>query len=210
VVGAGLLINLLAHRHLPPIASAIPQPLAPALALLVDLPPYTRFPLFPLVGFTAIGVVTGQALAARQPTPRQSLLLGGLFAALAVLFTYATIATVQALGGSLSRAHPAVVLNLLNGACRALAVLFLSLALADSLSGNRTHPWLAPLVRLGRGSLLAYAFHIGLCYGRLAAPLAHRLDMAQATMACLALMVLTYLVVYGRDQARLLWQRIRR
>jgi hypothetical protein len=58
------------------------------------------------------------------------------------------------------------------------------------------------VVQLGRGSLLAYAVHIPLCYGRLAAPLAYRLDMATASLLLLGLCGLTYAVVAGRDTLR--------
>lgn len=61
-------------------------------------------------------------------------------------------------------------------------------------------PW---LVRLGQGSLLAYAFHIPFCYGRLARPLAHRLNMLQASLWLLALGTLTYGVVLARDRYRM-------
>ena len=61
---------------------------------------------------------------------------------------------------------------------------------------------LAWLLQLGRGSLLAYAFHIPLCYGRLARPFSGRLGMAAATLAVVALYALTYGVVAARDHVK--------
>jgi uncharacterized membrane protein len=201
VTAVGLLLCLAAPRLLPLApAGALPAPLAVPLALLVDVPPYTRFPLFPLCGFCALGVALGQRLVAVQPRPAPALLLGVLFSGLAAAFTWATSATVAALGGTLSRAHPAVVWNVLNGASRAAAVLFLCLALAQVLPERP----LWPLLRLGRGSLRAYAFHIPFCYGRLALALglAHGLQMPAVAGATLALMGVTLLAVLGKVPGR--------
>ena len=49
-----------------------PDWLAVPTALLVDVPGYTRFPLFPLCGFTAVGVVVGAALKRRSPAEYRS------------------------------------------------------------------------------------------------------------------------------------------
>ncbi|MCS6915496.1 MAG: heparan-alpha-glucosaminide N-acetyltransferase domain-containing protein [Myxococcales bacterium] len=197
LTGAALAGSILLPRLLPP----LPAVLAVPAALILDVVPYTRFPLLPLVGFCAIGVAVGDWLARGQPSPRRALLLGAGAAMLAVVFTWATGAAVRVLGGTLSRAHPAVVFNLLNGACRALCVLFLGIAAAGLRSRAVRWP-LAPLAQLGRGSLLAYAFHIPFCYGRLSAPWAARLDMAQATAALVGLVLLTWGVVRARDGIR--------
>lgn len=198
LTAAGLLLCLAAPRLLPLAkAGALPAPLikllAVPLALLVDVPPYTRFPLFPLCGFCALGVALGQRLGAAPPRPAPALLLGMACTGLAAAFTWATSATVTLLGGTLSRAHPAVVWNVLNGASRAAAVLFLCLALAQVLPAGP----LWPVLRLGRGSLRAYAFHIPFCYGKLAIALglAHSLEMPAVAGATLALMALTILPV---------------
>jgi hypothetical protein len=57
-------------------------------------------------------------------------------------------------------------------------------------------------VRLGRGSLLAYALHVPLCYGRLAAPFAGKLEVATATPLLLGLIGLVWLGLWLRDRAR--------
>lgn len=197
---------LLTHGPLARGGAASPF-LAP-LALLVDVPGYTRFPLFPLCAFTAFGMVLGRPLARAEVPVRRALALSVLGVAAAVCFTWATQATVTWLGGTLSRGHPAVVWNLLNGAARAAAVIFVCLAIgtlrarAAAGGGDRDAP--SPLVRLGRGSLLAYAFHIPFCYGRLAETLtlSRRLSMATASYAVVALVLLTYLAVRVRDLLR--------
>jgi uncharacterized membrane protein len=175
--------------------------LAVPLALVVDVPPYTRFPLLPLCGFTALGVAVGDWLQRRPPTPLQSVLGCALLVALVPLWQYLTGLTLASLGGRLSRSHPAVVWNFLEGCTRALAVVLASLAAASLLSRLRAtaHGAVTWLLRLGRGSLLAYAVHIPLCYGRLARPLAHKLAMPLATVLVATLIGLTYAVVAGRD-----------
>lgn len=171
------------------------------LALLVDVPGYARFPLLPLVGFTALGVLVGRGLA-QLPAPVRAgpaLVALGLCVAAAAGLSQATHALVSALPlGPLTRAHPAVVLNLADGAMRAGAVIALGLLLAAWCSGRA----LAPLVRLGRGSLLAYALHIPGCYGALARPLARRFDLLGATAVLTVLALVTYLAVWARDAGR--------
>jgi hypothetical protein len=174
-------------RHLPA-AAAVP------LALLVDVPPFTRFPLVPLVAFTGFGFAAGIRLRERPPAPWAAAALAIVSVAATWLFAYATVVAVDLLGGRLSRAHPAVALNLLSGAARALVVLFVAYATTSWLGVLR-----APLVRLGRHSLLAYAFHIPFCYGRLASPFTGRLDMPSATGLLAALLALTWLAVRIRD-----------
>ncbi len=176
--------------------------LAVPAALLFDVAPYTRFPLLPLCGFTAVGVAIGDWLQRRPPSLRLSVFLSALLVAMVPLWQHLTVITVAALGGRLSRSHPAVAWNFLEGCTRALAVLLVGLAVAQLgawRSATRLTTW---LVRLGRGSLLAYAVHIPLCYGRLARPIAHRLDMPLATVLVLALIAFTYAVIWVRDRAR--------
>jgi uncharacterized membrane protein len=178
------------------------------LALLVDVPGYTRFPLLPLVGFVAIGVLVGRALAVHGAamSPRTALALLALCVGGAALASLGTRALVEALAmGPLRRAHPAVVLNVVDGMLRAGAVLALGLLCAARLPARV----LAPLVRLGRGSLLAYGVHIPGCYGALARPLARRFDLTGATLVLVGLGVVTYVVVFARDVARD-WLRSRR
>lgn len=200
IAAAALLAGLAAGRWLP----ALPDWLAAPTALLVDVPGYTRFPLLPLCGFTAIGVAVGAALQRRSPPLSWSLLGFVGLVALVPLWQHLTAVTVASLGGKLSRSHPAVVWNFLEGCSRALAVLLASLALADLLARRQAsqHPAVTWLVRLGRGSLLAYAVHIPLCYGRLARPLSHQLEMPLAALLVVALTAFTYCVVLVRDRLK--------
>jgi hypothetical protein len=55
------------------------------------------------------------------------------------------------------------------------------------------------MARLGRGSLVAYVFHVPLCYGALARPIAGRLTMLEATGVVLVLEVLSFGAVVLRD-----------
>lgn len=195
VVAVALLGGLAAGRWLPTPRGGLAVP----AALLFDVPPYTRFPLLPLCGFTAVGVAVGAWLQRRPPTLRSCVLGLLLLLALVPLWQHLTAVTVAQLGGRLSRSHPAVVWNLLEGCTRALAVLLASLALAQlwaSRPATRIGGW---LVLLGRGSLLAYAVHIPLCYGRLARPIAGRLEMPLATGLVLALIALTSAVLLGSE-----------
>lgn len=173
-----------------------PLQIATALvALLVDVPPFTRFPLLPLCAFTVLGVVCGDWLQRRPPPPLRAL---GLGLGSALLATLVTVLLVQAQqrGVVLNRAQPLVALSMLNQGGRALSVLLLALALPQTA---RLPAW---LLQLGRGSLLAYAFHIPLCYGRLARPFSGRLGMAAATLAVVGLYALTYGVVAARDYVK--------
>ncbi|HRI50250.1 MAG TPA: heparan-alpha-glucosaminide N-acetyltransferase domain-containing protein [Pseudomonadota bacterium] len=197
---AALLTGLAAGRWLPP----LPDWLAVPTALLVDVPGYTRFPLFPLCGFTAVGVAVGAAMKRRSPTVGFGLVGLLLLVALVPVWQKLTGVTLALLGGKLSRSHPAVVWNFLEGCTRALAVLLGSLAVAGLLARQKAseHPAVTWLVRLGRGSLLAYAVHIPLCYGRLARPLAHQLEMPLATLLVAVLTAFTYCVILARDHIK--------
>lgn len=56
-----------------------------------------------------------------------------------------------------------------------------------------------PLIRLGRGSLTAYAVHIPFCYGALGTPLRHATTMGEATAALVPLVALSWGSVYAWD-----------
>ncbi len=189
------------QRALPAGAGWAGAALRAPLALLVDVPGYSRFPLFPLVGFTTLGVLVGRALASLPSPTRAGPALAVLVLCIvgAGLLSVATRAAVSALPlGPLTRAHPAVILNVADGTLRACAVLALGLVLA-ALSPARA---LSPLVRLGRGSLLAYSLHIPGCYGALARPLARRFDLLGASGVLALLALATYLAVWARDAVR--------
>lgn len=196
VVG-GLLASLLVGRVVPQPTSGL---WAPLLGLLYDIPGYTRFPLLPLVGFCGLGVLLGEWLR-HQPPGRRPLLLwlaGAL--ALVLLCGLLTRFTLQLLGGTLRRSHPAVVWNFGDGAGRAIATLTLGLWLARAMPAES--PLMRLLARLGTGSLLAYAVHIPFCYGRLAQPLSGRLSMPLASVCLVALLAFVLCVLALRDALR--------
>jgi hypothetical protein len=98
-------------------------------------------------------------------------------------------------GGELSRAHPAVIPNIIDGLGRGLFVLGVG-ALLFSLMPQ---PLRAIALRIGRTSLVVYVFHIPFCYGRLGSPLLLNLDMGQATLFVLALMLASYATVLAKN-----------
>lgn len=175
----------------------VPPPgLEPLIGLLIDAPPYTRFPLFPLVVFAVLGVTLAPMLS-RPISARRAWALAAACCGLAWLGHLATGLAVSALGGRLDRAHPAVVFNVVDGAARALAVVWIGTALAAAGRGRGV----SLLAMLGRRSLLAYALHVPLCYGRLGRPLWHALGMAPASLAVGALVAITGLVCWAADSA---------
>jgi len=198
LAATALLGGLLLGRLVPSLS--LPSWIRPLVGLVVDVPEYTRFPLLPLVGFCAVGMVVAPSLVAaeKRQKPWHCLGAAALFVGLALVCGVLTQKTVAQLGGRLSRSHPAVIWNFLDGTCRALATAAVGLFLAGTL--REGSPIVAVLTRLGRGSLLAYAVHIPLCYGRLASPIAGKLSMAQATPIVVALMIVTFAIVVGRDR----------
>lgn len=200
IVLGGLALGL-TQRWLP----QLPLPLAAVIGLVIDIPPITRFPLLPLCGFAAIGVLLGARLRLTEWNWQRSVAVALVAMAVVYPLQELTMVTVLSLGGRLSRAHPAVVWNFLEGTARAIAVLSVSLAASAKLS-EKSFGW---LLRLGRGSLLAYAFHIPLCYGRIAQSILGKLDMAQALPLLVALIALTWLVVTIRDGVEPRFQRPR-
>lgn len=193
----GLMLGaLLAALALPRLVALPSSPWLAALwGLWLDVPGYTRFPLLPLVGFCALGVLVGGRLPNLRLSPRAALASMVLCALVALLAWLATRGLLGLLGGRLSRSHPAVVANFIDGAARSLATLALAHWLAPRLSVG----WLGVLLRLGSASLFAYALHIPLCYGRLAAPLFGRCSVAEAAPWVLLLMALCWGAVRLRD-----------
>jgi uncharacterized membrane protein len=189
-VGLGLL-----SRLLPP----LPLPLATLLGLLVDVVPITRFPLFPLCTFVAIGLWLGSTQRPTDWTQSKILLVLLGMLGLTLIAKELTSLTLTMLGGKLSRAHPAVIWNLLEGTALSLSVLSLSLYLALRLPASLY----GFLLRLGRGSLFAYAVHIPLCYSRLAQPVQGKLPMKSALPLLLGLIALTWLAVWLKDAVQL-------
>jgi uncharacterized membrane protein len=172
--------------------------LAALLALLCDVPGYSRFPLLPLVGFCAVGVCVGERLPSLHISRRAAGAAVALAVLVALLAWLATQALLAWLGGPLSRSHPAVIANFVDGTARALA----TLAFAHWLALRLSPAWLDGLTQLGRASLLAYALHIPLCYGRLATPLSGRLSVAQAAPWVLLLILLCWAAIRLRTALR--------
>ncbi len=205
-----VVVPTLACPWLSPLGGAVEGPARFLVALFVDVPRVSVMPWVPLVSWLALGALLARLMLrwrGADPTPTAALAgapparLFGLAAGAALvawLAAWGTGALVDALGGSLSRAHPAVWLNVVDLGARGAVVLGVAAALT---------PWIPErprraLVQLGRGSLVAYVFHIPFCYGRLGEALRGRLDMPTATGAVLALMALSYGAVWLRDRLR--------
>lgn len=177
-------------------ASLVGHPWSAVAALVLEVPPYSRFPLFPTLAFAALGYLVGRRLLVVPLDATRALVACAAFALVAVVANVLTNVWVAHAGAApLSRAHPALVVNFVDGSARALAVTAFAVWLAPRVS-----PWLsAALVRLGQGSLWAYAFHIPFCYGRAGRFLAHKLDMRTATACVVLLMLATWAAVRARD-----------
>jgi len=91
--------------------------------------------------------------------------------------SFGTDALVESMGGSLTRRHVAVWLNVIDLGGRGAVVLSLGALVANQVRGRVKKA----LLIIGRGSLVAYVFHIPFCYGALGRPIAGRLDMAEST-----------------------------
>lgn len=202
-----LIVPTLLCPWLSPLGAEVHGPLRFAVALFVDVPGVTLMPFVPLVSWLAAGALIAMAMVrARESAPpslagapdRFFLIAGASALVVAIAASHATSLTVDALGGTLTRAHPAVWLNVIDLAARGVLVL----AIAALLSTRVPAAARRVLVRIGRGSLLAYVVHIPLCYGRAGELLRGRLDMATATLFVLLLMVFAWLVVLARDTWR--------
>lgn len=182
-----------------PAVSFTPLPVRTVVGLIVDVRGLTRFPVLPLIAFVAIGHAFGRVYRPGLVSAERAWVGVLLLAVAAAAMEWATGATVHAIGmGPLTRSHPAVALNLLDGTFRALAVVAFAIAVTPSLPARLRDE----LARLGRASLFAYAIHIPFAYGRLARPLSRRLDMPTATLAYVVLCVLVWLAVLARDRVR--------
>jgi fucose 4-O-acetylase-like acetyltransferase len=194
---------------LSPLGSYAEGPLRFAVALFVDVPSVTLMPFVPLVAWLAIGTLSAMAMLRahfaigaapnRAGAPVSFLVVLAMLALfVAIVASLATDAMLAMLGGSLTRAHPAVWANVLDLGARGLLVLALG-ALAALLLPARVR---SLLVRLGQGSLIAYVVHIPLCYGLFGRPWQGQLDMFGATFGVLVLMLLSYAAVRARDAIR--------
>jgi uncharacterized membrane protein len=191
----------------PPVSAALwstPAPWSWAVGLVSYVPSVSRMPFVPLAAWAGMGVLLSLGLAhvnrgvrAVGGAPdRVIALLFGAAVAIAVAGTWAEGALATALGGTFDQRHWAVVPNALELAGRAGIVLSVGMFLAGRLPDAVRRV----LVRLGRGSLVAYAFHVPFCYGALGAPIEGRLDMVEATGFVLLLEVASFGAVYVRDR----------
>jgi hypothetical protein len=181
-----------------------------ALGLVAEVSEVTRMPFVPLAGWAGIGVLLGLLLVRANRIARsvsgapRHVLLALLAVALgvAVGFTHLTRVWVEASGLPLDRTHPAVVANAIELAGRGTVVL---------VAGALVTPYLpdklcAVLLRMGRGSLVAYVFHIPFCYGAPSELVRGRLDMLEATALVVLLEVASFGAVWARDTLRSRWR----
>lgn len=184
-------------------------PWALLVRLFVEWGDPRQMPLIPLLAWCAIGVLLGEAMWRRRAreagrdldvlrigVDRKALVCVLMLSLVgAALAEFGTKALRSYFGGPLTRAHPAVVFNAIELACRATI-----LASVAALSA-----WILPqrlrsgLRRFGRHSLLAYALHIPLCYGRIAAPWRGKLTMLEAACGVVLLVSVCAALIVARE-----------
>jgi hypothetical protein len=189
-----------------PISRALwdtPAPAAWAVGLVSHVPGVTRMAFVPLASWAGLGVLvslgmihTNRALRSIAGAPDRVLVMIGI-AALVVTaaFSWLTPEVVRALGGSLDQRHWGVVPNAIELGGRGVLVLVAGALLTPRLPARAR----AVLARLGRGSLVAYVFHVPFCYGALGEPVRESLTMVEATGLVIALELASYLAVVLRD-----------
>lgn len=186
-----------------PLGALIPRELGWMVAFVIDVPRTSRFPMVPLMAWTAIGVLVGRWMIGRNRSVRSPAgasdadlgILGTLCLLVAVVFTASTQALVALLGGPLTRAHPAVIPNAIELAARGTLVLAMGAWLAPRLAAP-VERW---ALRLGRGSLVAYVVHVPLCYGRPGSLLRGRLSLAECALVAVLMIAGSTLVIWARD-----------
>ncbi len=208
LVRAAVVVGLLVTVACPWISRVSPETTGwprYVVGLFADVPGVTLMPFVPLSAWFCAGVLGAFAMlraragltdVGRAGAPERTLwTMTAVGLAGWVIGDLGTDALLAALGGELSRAHPAVWLNVVDLAGRALVVLGLGALVANRVSGRA----LSALLVIGRGSLIAYVFHIPFCYGALGRPVAGRLDMWEATALMVVLVAASWLAVYVRD-----------
>lgn len=198
------LVLLVPSPWLNGLAAELHSPLRFALVPLVDVAPFTVMPLFPLASWCALGVAL-TPLCVRWPGR------SALAAAPVAVAAYAGMhAWLSADGATLSRAHPAVWLNAVDLAARALVVIGVSLLLYPRVAGVRLAT--PVLLTLGTGSLRVYALHLPFAYGALGKPVRAIADVSvrEATPWVLGLIALTYGLVRGSAWLEDRWRSWRR
>ncbi len=178
-------------------------PVRYAAALFIDVPGVTRMPVVPLLAWASAGVLLGLSLARLHgDTTRVQgwALRAGLPSG---LLACALGAGAQSLlGASLAlvpaRTNVGIYPNALELGGRALLLLVVATWLAPRL-GPRLR---APLLAMGRHSLLLYVAHLPFCYGRLARPFARALSLPQASLGVLLLLFACAALALGLERAR--------
>ena len=194
------LVTLLPSPWLNAAAAELESPLRFVLVPFVDVAPFTVMPLFPLASWCALGVAL-TPVCVRWPG-RVALVALPLAAAA----SFGMQAWLSADGVTLSRQHPAVWLNAVDLAARALVAIGASLVVYPRVASTR---FAVPvLLTLGTASLRVYALHLPFAYGALGKPVRAVADMsaAQATPWVLGLMALTYALVLASERLTERWR----
>lgn len=195
----GVLVTL-ACPWLTRLAPGTPTPVRHLVGLFADVPGVTLMPFVPLSAWLCAGVAAAAVMLrtrASSPAgaPTRTLLgLGAIGLACAVTASALTPEGV-------TRADLGVWLNVIDLAGRGVIVLAAGALLTRVVRGHVR----AALLRMGRGSLVAYVFHIPFCYGALGRPFAERLSLVESLVGFVALAAVSYLAVWARDTARARW-----
>lgn len=191
---------LLPSPWLNALAAELESPLRFALVPFVDIAPFTVMPLVPLCAWCALGVAV-TPWCVRWPGRAALVAL-----AIAMAASMGMNAWIDASGTPLTRMHPAVWLNAIDLAGRAVAVIGLSLVVYPRVA--RTRLLVPALLVLGTGSLRVYALHLPFAYGALGRPLRGVPDMsvAEATPWVLGLVALTLALVWGSTKLEERWR----
>lgn len=199
-------LPVLLSPMLTPLGHAATGPARHVIALFVHVPDVSRMPFVPLASWVGLGVLVARALTRANVdersiagAPDRVLVLTALAALVVVVVgTEVTTALVAAIPGTFDAGHVAVIPNAIELGARAVLVLAGGALLTPRLPAGVK----AVLVRLGRGSLVAYVFHVPFAYGALGEPVRGRLDMVEATALVIALEITSYLAVLARDLVR--------
>jgi uncharacterized membrane protein len=155
--------------------------------------PLVMFPLFPWLGFLAVGTAVGEELAAVQRRDASAMKRWSLRLALGGLLLVAGGWLLGKLPASLYPAHDywkssPLYMAIRLGAQFAVCGLLLRWALARQESFGPAHP----LVVLGRHSLAIYLIHIELVYGHVSGPLHGVLGVWPSLVGMLLVNALAY------------------
>lgn len=191
---------------LTPLAHGVTGPARHVLGLFLSVPDVSRMPFVPLAGWAGFGVLVAHGLSLSNREARSiagapdRVLLAVTAVALVVVLVFTRLTTwlAEVVPGTVDGSHVAVIPNAIELAARAVIVLCAGALLTTRLPNAAR----AVLVRLGRGSLVAYVFHVPFSYGALGEPVRGRLDMWEATALVVVLEVASYLAVLLRDTVR--------